>query len=114
MEENIFNAFLEGYTNVHNKLVDVDSILSIKKQEIERLNKIIEANNLLVQSYMGVKDVDSNDKEKREEFKMGTNQYMDNIQNAEKEKVNIAKKQVEKEQLEKEIKAIRKNEKIKR
>ena len=93
MEENIFNDFLRGYINVHNSELDLD--LSDKTQEIERLNKIIEANNQLVETYMKTADLDSKDKAKRKEFEAGTAQYMDNIKNAEKEKANVIKQQEE-------------------
>jgi len=93
MEKNIFNDYMEGYINIHNELVDLD--VSDKSTEIERLNKIIEANDMLVQNSMNVEDIDSNDKEKHKEFEIKTKQYMENIHNAEKEIQDIQKKQEE-------------------
>ena len=83
MEENIFKDYLNGYVNVHNELLDIN--ISDKNKEIERLTKIIEANDQIVRNYMKVEDINSNDKEKHKEFESGTEQYMDNIKKAEKE-----------------------------
>ncbi len=109
MEENMFNSFLEGYVNIHNELVDLD--VSDKKSEIERLEKIIEANDMLIQNYTKEEDIDLNDREKRKKFESDTKQYMENIKNAEKQKEEIRKQQEEninkKEQLEKAQKGIR-------
>ncbi len=101
MEENIFKDYLKGYINIHNDMLDID--LTDKKQEIERLTKIIEANDQLVKNYMKVADVESNDKEKHKEFETGTKQYMENIKNAEKEIEDIKRTQEENEKRKEEL-----------
>lgn len=120
MENNMFKDYIEGYVNVHNELLKLD--VTDKTKTIERLQKVIEANDTLIQSYIktkrlermakgDMKEIDLNSKEEHVEFEEQTKQYMENIKNAEKEIEDIKRKHEEnikrKEQLENAKKSIR-------
>ena len=120
MQINTFKNFIEGYVNVHNEMVGLD--ISDKSKEIERQEKIIEANDALIQNYLetrqlkrmangNMKEIDVNNKQEHIAFEVQTKQYMENIKKAEAKIEQMKKQQEEnikrKEQLENVKKNIR-------